>query len=100
MPHYIIHCLDQPDALPRRLEHYDAHRAYLQTAPEKTSVKMLVSGPLMSDDGETMIGSCFLVEAEDRAAVEAFNAADPFHKAGIWASIHIHRFNKRVDNRG
>jgi uncharacterized protein YciI len=95
MPHYIIHCLDKPDALPRRLEHYEAHRAYLQAA----TVKMIVSGPLMSDDGETMIGSCFLIEAPDKAAVQAFNATDPFAKAGIWASVSIHRFNKRVDNR-
>lgn len=95
MPHYIIHCLDKADALPRRLEHYDAHRAYLQTA----AIKTLVSGPLMSDDGETMIGSCFLVEAADKAAVQAFNSADPFARAGIWASVNIHRFNKRVDNR-
>lgn len=95
MPHFIIHCLDAAGALPRRLAHYEAHKAYLATAP----LRILVSGPLVSDDGETMIGSLFLVEAPDRAAVEAFNAADPFHAAGIWASIHIHRFNKRVDQR-
>lgn len=95
MPHFIVHCLDAPDALPRRLEHYDAHRAYLSTAP----VRILVSGPLMSDDGETMIGSLFLIDAETRVAVESFNAADPFRQAGIWAEIRIHRFLKRVDQR-
>lgn len=95
MPHFIIHCLDAADALPRRLEHYEAHKAYLASAP----VRNIVSGPLVSDDGETMIGSLFLVEAADRAAAEAFNAADPFRKAGVWASIHIHRFHKRIDQR-
>jgi uncharacterized protein YciI len=95
MPHFIVHCLDAPDALPRRLEHYEAHKAYLSTAP----VRILVSGPLMSDDGETMIGSLFLIEAGTKAAVAAFNAADPFRRAGIWAEIHIHRFLKRVDQR-
>lgn len=95
MPHFIVHCLDAPDALPRRLEHYEAHKAYLNTA----SVRILVSGPLMSDDGETMIGSLFLIEAETKAAVEAFNAADPFRRTGIWAEIRIHRFLKRVDQR-
>jgi uncharacterized protein len=95
MPHYIVHCLDAPDGLPRRLEHYEAHKAYLTAAP----VRILVSGPLVSDDGETMIGSLFLIEAETRAAVEAFNAGDPFYKAQVWASINIHRFHKRVDQR-
>jgi len=95
MPHFIVHCLDAPDVLPRRLEHYEAHKAYLSTAP----VRILVSGPLMSDDGETMIGSLFLIEAETKAAVEAFNAGDPFRRAGIWAEVRIHRFLKRVDQR-
>lgn len=95
MPDFIVHCLDAADALPRRLENYEAHKAYLSTAP----VSILVSGPLMSDDGETMIGSLFLIEADTKAAVEAFNAADPFYRAGIWAEIRIHRFLKRVDRR-
>lgn len=95
MPHFIVHCLDAPDALPRRLEHYEAHKAYLSSAP----VRILVSGPLMSDDGETMIGSLFLIDANTKAAVEAFNAADPFRRAGVWAEIRIHRFLKRVDQR-
>lgn len=95
MPLFIIHCLDKPGALRSRLRHYDAHKAYLATAP----VRILISGPLVSDDGETMIGSTFLVEAADRTAVEAFNQADPFFSAGIWQDIAIHRFLKRVDQR-
>ncbi|KAF0119499.1 MAG: hypothetical protein FD152_4483 [Xanthobacteraceae bacterium] len=54
-----------------------------------------MSGPLMSDDGEAMIGSLFLVEAPDRAHVEAFNHADPFHTAGIWQAVTITRFLRR-----
>ncbi|MEK9968433.1 MAG: YciI family protein [Ferrovibrio sp.] len=95
MPHFIVHCLDATDALPRRLANYEAHKTYLSAAP----VRILVSGPLMSDDGETMIGSLFLIEAESKAAVEAFNAADPFRQASVWADIRIHRFLKRVDLR-
>ncbi len=92
---FIIHALDHPGAAPRRLAHYDAHKAYLAGAAMKT----LISGPLLADDGETMIGSCFLVEAHSRAEVEAFNAADPFNIADIWDRIDIHPFSKRVDNR-
>lgn len=95
MPHYIIHCLDAADALPRRLRHYDEHKAYLSSAP----ITILISGPLVQDDGETMIGSFFLVEAPMRSEVAAFNAVDPFARNGIWQSVQIHRFTKRVDNR-
>lgn len=89
---FIVHCLDHQDALPVRMEHYLAHREYLASA----TVEIVMSGPLVSDDGETMIGSLFLIEAPGRAAVEAFNQADPFHHAGIWDSVHIHAFDKRV----
>lgn len=54
-----------------------------------------MSGPLMSDDGEAMIGSLFLVEAPDRAHVERFNRVDPFHAAGIWEQVTITRFLRR-----
>jgi hypothetical protein len=51
-----------------------------------------MSGPLTDDDRSTMMGSLFLVEAPDRAAVERFNRADPFHAAGIWDKVTIRQF--------
>jgi uncharacterized protein YciI len=93
--HYVIHCLDHAGAVQKRLDHYEAHKAYLGAAAMKT----VISGPLMADDEVTMIGSCFVVEAASLAEVQAFNQADPFNKAGLWASISIRPFLKRVDNR-
>ena len=93
--HYVIHCLDHAGAVQKRLDHYEAHKAYLGAA----SMKTVISGPLLADDQETMIGSCFVVEAGTLAEVEAFNRADPFFKAGLWATISIRPFSKRVDNR-
>lgn len=92
---FAIHCLDHPGKVEDRLAHYDAHKAYLATAP-MTSV---ISGPLLAGDNETMIGSLFVVEAERIEDVQAFNANDPFNKAGIWKEINIHPFSMRVDNR-
>jgi uncharacterized protein len=93
--HYVIHCLDHEGAVNKRLEHYEAHKAYLGSAAMKT----VISGPLMADDETTMIGSCFVVEAASLAEVEAFNRADPFAKAGLWKTVSIRPFLKRVDNR-
>lgn len=95
MAYFVVHCLDAPDALPRRLARYEDHKAYLG----KSQVRILVSGPLLADDGETMMGSFFLIEAAAKAEVEAFNAGDPFRKWGVWDRIEIHPFHKRVDNR-
>ena len=56
---FVLHALDRPGALPKRLANYDAHKAFLaDTSPH--GVTILMSGPLTADDGQTMIGSLFL----------------------------------------
>jgi uncharacterized protein YciI len=94
MPLFAIHALDKPDVLALRLEHYAAHRSYVETA-EAGGVRVLISGPLQTDDGESMIGSLFIVEAEDRSAVSAFTGRDPFQIFGVWGQVVVTRFHKR-----
>jgi uncharacterized protein YciI len=94
MPLFALHALDRPDALPSRLEHYAAHRAFVETAPQ-AGLTVVLSGPLQTDDGDMMTGSLFIIEAPDRATVEAFAQADPFSRAGIWGSVTITRFHRR-----
>jgi len=93
--HFTVYCLDHPNMVERRLQNYDALKAYLQTAPVKT----LISGPLTKSDGQTMIGSFFLYEADGIEEIQKFVDTDPFNKAGIWASVDIRPFIKRVDIR-
>lgn len=91
---FAIHALDKPGGLDARLANYDAHKAFLSDT-SALNVKIVMSGPLVGDDGTTMIGSLFVVEAADRATVERFNRADPFHAAGIWERISITGFIRR-----
>lgn len=91
---FAIHAIDRAGALPRRLENYDAHKAFLSDT-SAFGVAIVMSGPLVADDGTTMIGSLFLIEADSRATVEAFNAADPFRKADIWQQVTITGFLRR-----
>ena len=66
---FVIHARDKAGGLPTRLANYDAHKAFLSdTSPH--GVRIVMSGPLVADDGTSMIGSLFLVEAADRATVE------------------------------
>ena len=91
---FVIHAIDRPGALQTRLAHYDAHKAFLSdTSPH--GVRIVMSGPLVGDDGTTAVGSLLVVEAEDRATVQRFNEADPFHAAGIWERITITGFIRR-----
>ncbi|MEM6383939.1 MAG: YciI family protein [Pseudomonadota bacterium] len=82
--HFVVHALDKPDAEGHRLANIDAHRAYLQTAPSKHDLTILLSGPLKTDDNSRMIGSFFLLDAKNRASVEAMFADDPLVKADVW----------------
>jgi uncharacterized protein YciI len=91
---YIVTCLDRAGASALRLEHIEAHRAYLAKAPIRT----LISGPLVEADGTTMKGSFFMLEVQSREEVERFQQDDPLYKAGIWETRIVEAFFKRVDN--
>lgn len=89
---FVIFCIDRPGAEDRRKQAIQAHIAYLATNP----IKVVMSGPLTTDDGGKAIGSLFLVDAASRAEVERFQRADPFFNAGIWETVEVRAFNKRV----
>ncbi len=88
---YVVHCLDKPGHVAKRMELIDEHRAYLASKP----IDILSSGPLLSEDGSEMIGSLFIVDAANRAEVETFNAGDPFTKAGLFQSVNVQRYGVR-----
>jgi len=94
MPLFAVHVLDRPGALPLRLEQSAAHRAFVETESDQ-GLSIVMSGPLQSDDGESMIGSLFIIDAQDRAIVEAFVKADPFFQSGVWGEVQITRFHRR-----
>ena len=51
---FIIHAVDRTDALPTRLENYDAHKAFLSdTSPH--GARIVMSGPLVADDGTSTV---------------------------------------------
>ena len=88
---FCLHILDKPGRVDTRKKLVDAHRAY-QT---QCGVDITLSGPLLAEDGETMIGSMFLIEAHDEAAVQAFIDGDPFTKNNVWGDTTLTRFLRR-----
>jgi uncharacterized protein YciI len=54
--------------------------------------RIAFAGPLVADDGETMIGSLLAIDFPDRAAAVAWFQAEPFNQAGLYASAQIHAF--------
>jgi uncharacterized protein YciI len=91
---FAVHALDKPDAGPKRQAVHAEHVAHLRSA-KNYGVTITVGGPLVADDGKGSVGCLMVIEASDRATVEAFNRADPFHKNGVWAKVEIQRFDRK-----
>ena len=91
MPLFMLACFDKPDSLDLRMATRAAHLAY--AGENLAQVKM--AGALLDDAG-AMAGSLFIMDGPYRAAVEAFNAADPYQKAGVFGRVDIRGFRASI----
>ena len=87
-----IHCIDKADSGEVRAANRPDHLVYIQGFEDQ----IVIAGPMLSDDGEAMLGSVFIFDAPDRAAAEAFAADDPYAKAGLFESVTIRRFRQVI----
>jgi hypothetical protein len=85
--YFAIYALDRPGAREIRDKTRAAHREYLHRGD--SPVRLKLAGPLLDHDGETMIGSLIVVEANSFADVEQFSANDPYRHAGLVGSVQI-----------
>jgi hypothetical protein len=69
----------------------EAHLAYVREHVEVVKV----AGPML-DEAEGMAGSLFILDCADRAAAAAFNAADPYQKAGLFGQVEIRGFRASI----
>ena len=81
---FVIICKDKPGALETRLATRPVHLDYLNG-----SGLVRAAGPLLSDAGDP-VGSLLIIEADDKAAVQALADNDPYTAAGVFESVEIH----------
>jgi|ERR1700761_3854360 uncharacterized protein YciI len=81
---FAITNIDKPDSLALRAATREMHLGYL----DSIVAQMVLAGPVLSAEGQPA-GSLLIVEAENQAAAEAFAAADPYVKAGLFESVTI-----------
>ena len=84
---FVMYCTDKPASLDLRMATRAAHLDYI----EKTSVKIVLAGPLLDADGG-MRGSLFVIDTDSLDAAQRFSAADPYRKAGLFERVEIHGF--------
>lgn len=87
---FAVYNLDKSDALQVRLDNRPAHVEFLKALGEQ----LVLAGPLLSDDGEKMIGSLVIVDFPDLAAAQAWAAQDPYAAAGLFASSSVTPYKK------
>ncbi|MGO1081369.1 YciI family protein [Inquilinus sp. CA228] len=68
----------------------EAHGSFL--ADQDRQNRLIVGGPLLSDDGAAWVGAAAMVELPSRSDVEAMLATDPYAKAGLYDRVEIHRW--------
>jgi uncharacterized protein YciI len=89
---FVMLCEDKTDSEALRLSTREAHLAYI--GEHIAMIKL--AGPMLSEDGEHMVGSVFILEADSRAAVDALNANDPYTHAGLFGKVTIKPFRQSV----
>jgi uncharacterized protein len=92
--HFVIHAIDKPYNLEQRAKHYRDHRIHLDKSRD-FAVDVMTAGTLVAENGETPVGSLFVLEAKDRAAIDAFLNSDPYHVNGVWETVHTHYYRKK-----
>ncbi|MEM7639829.1 MAG: YciI family protein [Pseudomonadota bacterium] len=85
MPLFLINSRDKAGAEERRLANRQAH---LEWAGEYRH-KIAMAGPVLSDDGETMIGSTFVIEFEILEEAQNWASNDPYAKAGVFDRTEV-----------
>lgn len=83
-------CIDKPNSLSIRQETRPAHREHIQS-----SGVVEMAGPLLNEAGE-MVGSLVILNVETLDQARDWAAADPYAKAGLFASVDIREWNKVV----
>ncbi|MET0383571.1 MAG: YciI family protein [Burkholderiaceae bacterium] len=88
---FVFHLLDRTDPNTIRADIRPVHKEYLRQVADRIAF----AGPLLSDDGKAMLGSLLVIDFEDRAAAEAWRAAEPFTQAGLYEKVSILAFSNQ-----
>lgn len=88
--HFVFYCIDRPDHGAVRAANRAAHLAFLEGYKEQ----LVVGGPLLGDDGSTMVGSLLILDLPDHAAALAFRDQDPYSRADLFESVAIRPWRK------
>lgn len=89
--HYVVLCRDAECSAAVRATALAAHRAHV----DNWAASIVLSGPLVDDDGEQRIGQFYVLGVESRTDAEEFVGGDPFTQAAVFTSVEVTRLLPR-----
>ncbi len=87
---FALICEDREGQEDLRKATRDAHLAFI------AEYDIRLAGPMLSDDGSTMIGSIIVLETDSLATAQQFAAGDPYKLAGLFANVTIRPFRQVI----
>jgi uncharacterized protein YciI len=94
MPYAIVF-FDKENSAELRLKLRPAHVDYMKA----NLPRVIASGGLLTDDGETGQGGVIILDTDSRAEAEAFVAGDPFFTGGLYGNYTVTRWRKAFLDR-
>lgn len=91
---YALICTDKEDGGDLRMQTRPAHLEHLKAY----SGQIRLAGPFTSEDGSAMNGSLLIVEVSSVDEAKAIADADPYAKAGLFASVDVRPWKWTVGN--
>ena len=82
---YVVVCRDAPDAAGKRKAATPAHLAHI----ERVIDEVRIAGPLFDEEGRQAIGSLFVFRTQSASRARELARMDPYHVAGVWASVEV-----------
>ena len=90
---FIVKAYDGAGKLEKRMEVRPRHLEGMQAMSEH----ILCAGGMLDDEGK-MKGSVLIVDFPDRAALDAYIAAEPYVVEHVWEKIEIEQLNVVILN--
>ena len=89
---YLVICRDGSGSAEPRAKHLKGHLDHV----EKYWTRYVTAGPIREPGGEALVGSIFLVLADDLDSAKALMEGDPYITCGMYEAITYHEFSNSI----
>ncbi|MEL6826172.1 MAG: YciI family protein [Pseudomonadota bacterium] len=89
---YLVICRDGSGSAEPRATHLKGHLDHV----EKYWTRYVTAGPIREPGGDALVGSIFLVLADDLDSAKALMEGDPYITCGMYETITYHEFSNSI----